>query len=128
MSTKLLLIVTAVVEAVAGLSLVIAPEASRELLLGAALNRHASDLFERIFGAALLCLAVACWKYRNAPQGRAAFRLIGIMTAYNVTAVALLTIAVVALRMQGPLLWPGIILHTALTGWCLTYFVKRSPG
>ena len=39
------------------------------------------------------------------------------MTIYNITAVALLTRAVVALRMQGPLLWPGIILHTALAGW-----------
>jgi hypothetical protein len=110
---KRLLIVTALIEAGTGLSLLVVPSVVAQVLLGGTLDAPAAMTVARVAGAALLALGVACWLSRH--DGRA---LVVAMLFYNVAAVAVLTYATVGLALSGIGLWPAIVLHTALAGWC----------
>jgi len=60
-----LLIVTALVEAPAGLMLLLSPALVVEFLLGASLDEPVALVVARMAGAALLSLSGACWLARN---------------------------------------------------------------
>jgi hypothetical protein len=109
---------TAAIEAAAGLALVACPSALVALLLGAPLDTPAGLTIARLAGAALLSLAVACWRARNDERGRAMTGLIAAMLLYNVAAVAILAHANLGLRLSGVGLWPGAILHAGMAIWC----------
>ena len=114
-----LLIVTAMIEAGAGLALVGWPSLTVMLLLGSSLETPIGSTVERVAGAALLSLGMACWLARHDEQSRAATGLVAAMLLYNVTAVAVLAYAGVGLGMVGVGLWPAVLLHAALAVWCL---------
>ena len=59
--SKLLLIVTAMVEVATGVALLIAPSLVVELLLGEGLSSPQSLVLGRVTGAALISIGVACW-------------------------------------------------------------------
>lgn len=117
--TKILLIVSALVEAIAGLSLLIMPALAVSLLLGAPLDTATGVVAGRIAGAALISLAIACWQVRNGERGSAATGVVSAMLVYNAAAAAILVYAGVRLQLQSTLLWPAIVLHWILAAWCL---------
>jgi hypothetical protein len=117
MSTKSLLIVTALLEAATGIALLVAPSVIVELLLGAGLSSPQSLVLGRIAGAALVSIGVACWLARKADA--VVTGLIAGMLIYNVAVPILLIYAAIAVGMSGVALWPASILHAALAIWCL---------
>jgi hypothetical protein len=114
-----LLSVSAVIEAAAGLALLLAPSVPVWLLIGSALDTPAGQVVGRLAGAALLSLGVACWLARNDERSRAA-GLIAAMLLYNAAAAALLVHAGLGLGLFGVGLWPGFVLHGALAVWCVS--------
>jgi hypothetical protein len=120
-----LLVVTAVLEAGAGLGLVVAPEFVLRLLFG--LERAAVEalLVSRLAGAALVSISIACWAARADGCDPAQLGLVAGLLVYNVAAAALLAWAGAALQLQGIALWPGVGLHVVMTCWCLLLCVVR---
>ena len=113
-----LLLVTAVVEVAAGAGLLLAPAVVFDLLLGVSHPAPEAGFVGRVAGAALLAIGTASWlarKETGSPAGR------GLLTAvliYDAAAAALLAYAGSGLGMVGVALWPAVVLHTALGGWC----------
>jgi hypothetical protein len=116
--SKLLLIVTALVEVVTGLALLIAPSQVVQLLLGEGLSSPQSLVLGRVTGAALISMGVACWLASNGESsGRRG--LVGSMLIYNLAVPVLLICAAIADGMRGVALWPASIVHIGLTIWCV---------
>jgi hypothetical protein len=116
--SKLLLIVTALVELGTGIALLIAPSLIVELLLGEGLSSPQSLVLGRITGAALISIGVACWLARN--SDRSGHRgLVGGMLIYNLAVPALLAHVAVTERMHGIAIWPACMLHFGLAFWCV---------
>jgi len=116
---KLLLIIAAVIEAVAGVALLLMPAVAVSGLLGAALDTATGLVAARIAGAALIALAVACWQARNGERGSAATGVIEAMSFYNFAAAMALVYAGIRLDLHSALLWPAIVLHLVLGAWCV---------
>jgi len=117
--TKILLIVCALVEASAGLALLIMPAAAASLLLGAPLDTATGVVAGRIAGAGLLSFAIVCWQVRSGERGGVATGAVSALLVYNAAAAAILVYAGVRLKLQSTLLWPAIVLHWFLAAWCL---------
>lgn len=115
-----LLAISAAVEAVAGLALVLLPPLFAELLLGTTLMSPTSHAVARLAGTALLALSTACWFARNDGASRAARGVVAALLVYNVGAVAILVYAGTVLGFFSDLLWPAVALHAALAAWCVT--------
>jgi len=116
---KTLLVVTAVVEAVAGLALLLSPSLPVSMLFGSSLDTSTGLTVGRVAGAALLSLGVACWLGRRDEQSRAATGLVAAMLLYNAAAAALLSYARIGLGLFGIALWPAVALHAVLAVWCI---------
>jgi len=119
MSIRLLLIVTAGIEAATGLALLGLPSLVVSILLGGSLDTPAALVVARVGGAALLSIGVAYWLARNDPQSRAASGLIAALLLYSIAAVAVLVYAGLGLGLSGIGLWPAVVLHVALAVWCI---------
>ncbi len=118
MTTKALLIVSALIELGAGLALLCCPSVMTTLLIGAALETPVALTVARIGGAGLLSLGVACWLARDDSNSRAARGMIAAMLIYDVAAAAVLALAGIGDGLSGPALWPAVELHTAMSVWC----------
>jgi hypothetical protein len=115
---KNLLAVTAVLEAGTGLGFAVAPDLLARLLLGAPLDSSASLVTGRVLGAALFAIGSACWLARGDIQSRATEGLIAAMLIYNIGAAFLFSYAGLGLRMSGLGIWPAVVVHATLAGWC----------
>ena len=102
---KKLLPFAALAEAATGLALMIAPSFVARLLLGTELTGVSLPL-ARVAGIALIALGVACWPGATA--------LCGMLT-YTVLATVYLGYIALCGEWVGPLLWPAVVLHAALT-------------
>jgi hypothetical protein len=118
-AVKSLLIVTAILEVGAGAALICLPSFVTTLLLDVPLTTPEALVVARVGGAGLLALGVACWLARGDAQSRAANALVAGILAYNVSAVIVLGYAGVALQQVGIVLWPAVVLHVAMAGWCV---------
>ena len=117
--SKLLLLVTALVEMGAGIALVIAPSWVTKLLLGEGLSSSPSQVLGQITGAALVSIAVACWFASNR-ESSGERGTIASLLIYNLAVPALLIHAAVAYETRGIALWPACVLHFALAIWCIS--------
>ena len=124
---KLLLSVTAIVEAVAGVTLLLIPTVAASALLGVPLNTPDGLVTARVAGAALIALAVACWQARNGQRGSPETGVVQAMLFYNFVAAMVLVYAGIRLDLRSAMLWPAIVLHLVLGVWCLTnlWFTRR---
>ena len=124
---KLLLIIEALIEAVAGLALLLIPIVAVSALLGAPLDTATGLVAGRIAGAALVALAIACWQARNGERGSPATGVIEAMSFYNFAAAIVLVYAGTRLDLRSALLWPAIVLHLGLGAWCVLqlWFTRR---
>ena len=118
----LLLTLSGALELGAGAALLAAPSLVASLLLGGTLEAPA-QVVARVAGAALLALGLACWSARREAPGRG---MVTAMLAYNVGAVAVFLHAHFGVGLNGIGLWPAIILHTGLAGWCVV--ARRSAA
>jgi hypothetical protein len=118
---RALLTATAVVEAAAGVPLLLSPSLVTGLLLGAPLDAPSAVVAARVAGAALIAFGGACWRARDDDASVAARGVIAAALFYNAAAVAVLAHAGAAVHLAGPLLWPTVALHASLAGWCVGY-------
>lgn len=116
---KLLLIIAAVIEAGAGLGLLLIPTLAVSALLSVSLDTPTGLVAGRIAGAALVGLAIACWQARNGERGSPATGVIEAMSFYNFAAAMVLVYAGTRLDLRSALLWPAIVLHLSLGAWCV---------
>jgi hypothetical protein len=124
---KLLLIIAAVMEAGAGLALLLIPTVAVSALLGIPLDTLTGLVAGRIAGAALVALAIACWQARNGERGRQMTGVVEAMSFYNFAAAMVLVYAAIRLDLRSALLWPAIVLHLCLGVWCVSnlWFSRR---
>lgn len=123
---KNLFTVTAVIEFGTGLVLVALPSALGIILLDARVDTPIALTIARIAGFALLAVGIICWLARNEGNTRFTKGLAGAMLLYNVGAVAVFAFAALVLGVSGIALWPTVVLHTAMAGWCLKSMSQRS--
>ena len=117
MHRKNLLIVTAFCEVGIGVLLLVWPPWAVQLLLGIDQISAEVIVIGRITGAALLALGVICWIGRSDSLGSAALGLIFGVIIYDVSAAAILAYSGLFLHLAGLILWPAVVLHTALAIW-----------
>jgi len=124
-NAKHFLVVTAVLEAGAGVGLLAAPGVVLWLLFG--LEQAAIETLPvaRLAGAALVAIGVACWSARADGRSPARVGLLSGVLVYNVAAAALLGWAGAELNMDGIALWPAVVLHAMMICWCLVLCVAR---
>ena len=124
---KLLLIIAAVMEAGAGLALLLIPTVAVSALLGIPLDTPTGLVAGRIAGAALVALAIACWQARNGERGRPMTVVVEAMSFYNFAAAMVLGYAAIRLDLRSALLWPAIVLHLGVGAWCVLklWFTRR---
>ena len=110
---------TAVIEAGAGFALLSFPSDAAKLLLGAPLEAPDALTVARIGGMALLTLGAAFWLARGDAQSRASKGMIAAMVLYNLGAAFVLGAFGIGSQRVGVALWPAVVLHTAMTAWCI---------
>ena len=116
---KTLYAATTVIEVGAGLALLCLPSAAAKLLLGTPLQEPSAFVVARVCGAGLLTLGIACWLARSDTQSSAARGLTTAMVIYNLGVALILGAAGLRHPPVGVILWPAVVLHTAMTAWCI---------
>jgi hypothetical protein len=114
---KKLLAVTAILELATGVSLLIAPSLTAQLLLGTEPGSPAGVLLGKVAGAALLSIGLTCWLDRNRSRSESTGLVTGL-AAYNAMGAALLARGAMVDGMNGVALWPACAVHLALLLWC----------
>jgi hypothetical protein len=125
---KILLTVTAVIEAGAGLALLTVPSITASLLLGTPLDSPAAVSLARVGGAAILALAIVCWLASRDAQSPASRGLIFAMVFYNFAVAAVLAFASLVDGLHGVLLWPAVVFHLTMGAWCIASLRKKDEG
>ena len=125
---KALLTVTAIIEAGAGLALAGVPSTTAALLFGTPLDSAAAAGLARIGGTAILALSIICWLARSDTPGPVGRSLIVAMLFYNFAVVGMLASAGFGQGPHGMLLWPAVIFHMAMGGWCVATLYRNENG
>jgi hypothetical protein len=103
--------VAAAIEAGTGLILVSFPSLFVRLLLGAELS-ELGQIVGRLAGFALIALVLACWP-RAGTEGKAASSLPALLVFSVLIALYLIYLGIGG-RFVGPILWPAVVLHSAV--------------
>ena len=113
MSTRLLFNVSAAIEILTGVTMLIVPALVVELLLGEGLGPTGVAV-TRILGVGLLSLGIAGWDSQEQAQGSALGPQTGLFV-YNIGATAMFVYLGTMGAMNGLLLWPAAALHLAIS-------------
>jgi hypothetical protein len=116
---------TAIIEVLTGLGLLVVPAIVVRLLLNSEISGAALPL-GRVAGVALLALGVACWLASNDTPSSAARGLVSAMLLYNIGATLILGAAGLGSGLVGLILWPAVLVHAGMAIWC-TACLGRSP-
>jgi len=103
--TRMILFVTAALEAATGAALLVVPSVVGRLLFGEEFTGVAIPV-ARVTGIALIALEVACWPGRTALCG---------MLVYSAAVTLYLAYVGFAGGFAGILLWPVVVVHLILT-------------
>ena len=124
---KILLTVTAILEGVVGIGLLITPVLVTSVLLNTPLNTAGGLSTARLGGAAIITVAICCWKARGFEIAQAALGVVTAMLFYNFAATAVLVYGAIRLGLQSAFTWPVIVVHVVLGLWCgvLVWFSNR---
>lgn len=99
----------ALAEAATGVALIVVPSLVAQLLLGTELYGVAIAV-GRVAGISLLSLGLACW-----PGKETTHAALGGMATYGLLVTLYLLHLGLRSEWVGPLLWPAVALHAALT-------------
>jgi hypothetical protein len=113
---RYLILVMTALELIAGLGLLLFPGIALDALLGAGTISAEAIAVARLAGVALIALGVMC---HSGAAGLISWWVLAGMLVYNVGATAVLAYVGAGLGLSGPLLWPAVLLHAALTIWVL---------
>jgi hypothetical protein len=103
------LVFAALAEAATGVSLIVVPSLVARLLLGAELS-GVGVAVGRVAGISLLSLGFACW-----PGKEPTLAALCGMATYSLLVTLYLLYLGIRGEWVGPLLWPAVALHAALT-------------
>ena len=106
MTTRMLVMASAAIEAATGAALIVVPELVARVLLGAELS-SAGAAVARVAGFGLLSLAIACWP----DSDEAGQKAVRALFAYNLLAGVYLGYLRVSGGFVSYLLWPACVLH-----------------
>src|SRR5262245_32911194 len=123
MSQNRFLWVMTVLELIAGLGLLLVPGLTLDALLGTANPASETLAVSRLAGAALITIGVMAHSGRH---GEMSWWVLAGLLVYNVGACVVLAYIGAGLGLAGPLLWPAVLLHAALTIWTLVC-LKSAP-
>jgi len=113
----------ALLEAGAGIALLIAPSITIAILLGASSDDALVFIVARIAGIALLTLALACWLSRNS---NGASGMMKAMFIYNIAVAGLLAKTGLTSEFSSVGLWAVVFLHAVVAIWCAMELRKPS--
>jgi len=119
---KQFLIFTAIVEAITGILLVVAPASIVSFLFGIELSDKAGIIAAMIGGAGIFSMSLICWLLRD--QQSASIGIQGLL-AYNVSITAVLLYGSFSFGLQGWVLWTIIIFHAVQSLACLHFLRKK---
>lgn len=124
---KILLTVTTILEGIVGIGLLVSPVLVASVLLNTPLDTAGGLFAARLGGAAIITVAICCWKARSFEIPKAAIGVVTAMLFYNFAAAAVLVYAGVRLGLQSKFIWPVIVVHVVLGLWCavLVWFSNR---
>ena len=122
---KKLLITTALIELTTGLLLIPFPSVMATILFGSPIDSPVALIIARVAGVALISLGTACWLGRNEKQGKAVKGLVTAMTVYNFGVIIVLIYAGIILGLSGIGLWPVVVVHLAMSVWCISGLKKN---
>ena len=120
-----LLTLTTIIEAGAGLAPGKFPFGNGGSVARIGLDTPVAVAVGRLAGVALCALGLACWLAHYEALSCAARGVVTAMTLYNFGAVVILGIAGTQLRPVGVVLWPAVVLHAAMTVWCVTCLLSK---
>jgi hypothetical protein len=123
---KNLLTLTAVIESITGLLLVLLPSKLVSFLFGSALDSPVALMVAHIAGVALMALGITCWIARNDNQSSAVKGVIIGLIVYNAGVFAVLAYAKIGLGLSGIGLWPAVLVHFIMTIWCVLSLLDLS--
>ncbi len=113
MSTRLLFNVSAAIEILTGVTMLIVPALLVGLLLGEGLGPTGVAV-TRILGVGLFSLGIAGWNSQEQAQGAALGPKTGLVV-YNIAATAIFVFLGTTGAMNGLLLWPAADLHLVIS-------------
>lgn len=108
-----LLAISAGLEAGVGLGALVVPELAVTLLVGTPADA-ASRMVTRVFGVALVALAICCWTARADTVAGAGSGVVTAITFYNAGAALLLATFAAVGSASGLVVWVAAGLHAAL--------------
>ena len=117
-----LLSISAVLECLTGVALLLAPDITIALRLGAKAD-PVSQVIARICGVALISISIACWAARTGPDSESRIGTIRAITFYNLGA-GLIFVAVAAVgQFHGIVIWGVGFIHLA---FALAFIFSRT--
>jgi hypothetical protein len=123
-ATRVVMRLSAAIELVTGLTLLVIPGVVIRALIGAD-EGTASSIVGRVLGGALVGLGIAGASARAGTPER---RIVLAYVVYNVSTAAVLAAASVAGTASGILLWPVVIVHAVLAVVLLGGLLLKTPS